>query len=46
MKFLPEVEDFTINELIPAIAKGGFISDSEKNKIAEQIFTILLWLSG
>ena len=31
---LPEVEDFTINELIPAIAKGGFISADEKDKIA------------
>ena len=35
-EILPEVEDFTINELIPAIAKGGFISDSEKNKIADK----------
>ena len=33
---LPGVENFTINELIPAIAKGGFISDEEKNKIAEK----------
>ena len=31
---LPDAESFTINELIPAIAKGGFISDEEKNKIA------------
>ena len=35
-EILPEVENFTINKLIPAIAKGGFISDLEKNKIAEQ----------
>ena len=33
---LPGVENFTINELIPAIAKGGFISGEEKNKIAEK----------
>ena len=26
---LPEVEDFTINELIPSIAKGGFIPDDK-----------------
>ncbi|MEK9612883.1 MAG: carboxypeptidase, partial [Flavobacteriaceae bacterium] len=31
---LPEVEDFTINRLIPALAKGGFISDNEKKEIA------------
>ena len=35
-EILPEVEEFTINELIPAIAKGGFISISEKNKIADK----------
>ena len=28
---LPEVEDFTVNELIPALAKGGFI-DAQKRK--------------
>ena len=31
--FLPEVEDFTINELIPALAKGGFIGNQEKRDI-------------
>ena len=34
---LPEVEQFTINELIPAIAKGGFIDPSERNAIAERM---------
>ncbi|MCH4552979.1 S10 family peptidase [Aestuariibaculum lutulentum] len=33
---LPEVENFAINKLMPAIAKGGFISETEKNNIAEQ----------
>lgn len=35
--FLPEVEDFTINELIPAIAKGGFISENERQNIASKM---------
>lgn len=34
---LPESEDFTVNKLIPAIAKGGFISDAERNSIAEKM---------
>lgn len=32
---LPEAEDFTVNKLIPAIAKGGFISNSERSDIAK-----------
>ncbi|MDZ7805729.1 MAG: carboxypeptidase [Gracilimonas sp.] len=36
-EIIPEVEDFTINEYIPALAKGGFISDVEKNRIAERV---------
>ena len=35
-EILPEVEEFTINKLIPAIAKGGFISKIERNEIAEK----------
>ena len=31
---LPEVEEFTINELIPAIAQGGYIADDKRNQIA------------
>jgi len=34
---LPEAEDFAINELMPALAKGGFISDTEKNNIAKKM---------
>jgi carboxypeptidase C (cathepsin A) len=34
---LPEVEDFTINQLIPALAKGAFIADEQKKAIAEKI---------
>lgn len=37
LEILPEAEAFTINELIPALTKGGFISDSEKNRIAEKV---------
>lgn len=36
-EILPEVEEFTINEYIPALAKGGFISNAEKNRIAERV---------
>ena len=36
LAFLPQVEEFTINKLIPAIAKGGFISDKERDEIAEK----------
>jgi carboxypeptidase C (cathepsin A) len=31
---LPEVENFTVNELIPALAKGGFIDDAKKKDLA------------
>ncbi len=34
---LPEVEQYTINELIPIMAKGGSISESEKTETAKQI---------
>lgn len=34
---LPEVESFTINELIPAISKGGFISAEEKQKVIKKM---------
>ena len=36
LEFLPDVEDFTINKLIPAIAKGGFLNEKERNFIAEK----------
>lgn len=37
LEILPESEAYTINSLIPAIAKGGFISDVEKNNTAEKM---------
>jgi carboxypeptidase C (cathepsin A) len=36
-EILPAIEDFTINEYIPALAKGGFISESEKQEIAGKV---------
>jgi carboxypeptidase C (cathepsin A) len=35
--FLPEVEDFTINELIPAMSKGGFLDEATKKQIAAKM---------
>lgn len=37
LEILPEAEEYTINTLIPAIAKGGFIDDSERNAVAEKM---------
>ena len=37
LEILPESEFFTINTLIPAIAKGGFISESEKQSVAKKM---------
>lgn len=34
---LPEVEEFTLNKYLPALAKGAFISAEEKQQIAEQV---------
>lgn len=34
---LPEVEAFTINELLPAIAKGGMLEDGKKKEIAAKV---------
>ena len=34
---LPEVEQFTINELIPAMSKGGFIDPAERKAIASKM---------
>jgi len=36
-EILPEVEEFTINKLIPALSKGGFISDPELKSIASSM---------
>jgi len=32
--FLPDVENFTVNELIPALSRGGFIDDAKRKEIA------------
>ncbi|WP_426430446.1 S10 family peptidase [Winogradskyella sp. HB-48] len=37
LDILPEAENFAINKLMPAIAKGGFISDTERAAIAKQM---------
>ncbi len=37
MEILPESEEFTVNQLIPAIAKGGFIDAAERNAIAQKM---------
>lgn len=37
LEVLPEAEDFTINELIPALAKGGFLATEEKKEIANKM---------
>lgn len=36
-EILPEAEDFAINTLMPAIAKGGFISNAERQDVAEKM---------
>ena len=37
LEILPEVEGYTVNTLIPALAKGGFIGETEKNEVAEKM---------
>lgn len=37
LEILPESEEYTINTLIPAIAKGGFIGETEKNAVAKKM---------
>jgi carboxypeptidase C (cathepsin A) len=34
---LPEVEKFTIDELVPAISKGGFLEESKRKEIAKRM---------
>lgn len=34
---LPEVEAFTIDELIPALAKGGFIDEAKRKQVAAKM---------
>lgn len=33
---LPEVEDFAVNDFLPALVKGGSLSDAEKQKLADR----------
>jgi len=35
--FLPEVEEFTINELIPALTRGGFLDEATKKRVAAKM---------
>lgn len=35
--YLPEVENFTINELLPAMAMGGFIDPAKRDAMAEKM---------
>ncbi len=37
LEVLPESEEYTINKLIPALAKGGFISPEERSQVADKI---------
>lgn len=37
LDILPEAEEFAVNQLMPAIAKGGFISDAERIAIAKKM---------
>ncbi len=37
LDILPGSEDYTINTLLPAIAKGGFIDENERNAVAEKM---------
>lgn len=37
LDILPEAEKFSINELMPALAKGGFISEDELKKVAQKM---------
>ncbi len=37
LDLLPEVELFTINELIPAMTKGGFLEDAKRKEMAVKI---------
>lgn len=36
-EILPEVENYAINNFMPALAKGGFISEDEKQNIAQKV---------
>jgi carboxypeptidase C (cathepsin A) len=37
LEILPESENYTINTLIPALAKGGYIGETEKKAVAKKM---------
>ncbi len=37
LEILPEVEQYALNQYIPAIAKGGFISEEERKDVASKV---------
>ena len=37
LEILPESEEYTINTLLPAIAKGGFIPEAERAEVAKKM---------
>jgi len=37
LEILPEVENYTIDHVIPAITRGGYISEEKRNDIAEKM---------
>lgn len=37
LDILPEAESFAVEELMPALAKGGFIDSNERNQIAQKM---------
>lgn len=37
LEILPESENYTINTLIPALTKGGYIKETEKNAVAKKM---------
>ena len=37
LEVLPEAEKFAVDELMPALTRGGFISDAEKNAVADKM---------
>ncbi|WP_299624090.1 carboxypeptidase [uncultured Tenacibaculum sp.] len=37
LDILPESENFAVNNLLPALAKGGYIGETEKNAVAEKM---------
>ncbi|WP_274474282.1 S10 family peptidase [Mangrovimonas aestuarii] len=37
LEILPEVENYTLQHLVPALAKGGFISEDKKQEVATKM---------